>query len=743
MKIVITAASLLTVLAQQAPPVPPPTPVPSTHLQTRWAGQVAPDRVLPEYPRPQLVRANWTNLNGMWTYAVTAATAPRPSAFPEQILVPFPVESQLSRAGVWVAPDQRLWYRRTFPAPAKSRPGDRVLLNFGAVDWESAVYVNGALAGEHQGGYDPFSIDITDFLKPDGDQELIVSVRDATDDGEQPRGKQVRRPRGIYYTAVTGIWQTVWLETVSSWHVSGLRIDPDLDKRAVTVSVGTERRPQSGRVSITVLDGTRTVATAEGPTATIPIPAPHAWSPSDPFLYKLRISLGSGDQVESYFGMRSIAVRADASGVKRLFLNGKPLFQLGLLDQGWWPDGLYTAPTDEALASDIQKTKELGFNLIRKHVKVEPARWYYHADRLGMLVWQDMPSGNNKGAEAEANFTRELKAVVDALRNHPSIVMWVPFNEGWGQHKTEQYVQWLKIYDPTRIVNNTSGWTDMKVGDVADLHSYPGPAMPPLETARAAVLGEFGGLGLPLEGHTWLDRGNWGYRSYTSLPDLNKAYQDLLAQLRLHAGAGLSSAIYTQTTDVEIEVNGVMTYDRAVTKLDADSIAANRRLYDTPPRLVHIDSASDRKAQTWRFTTDEPAQNWFESTFNDSGWQSGPSGFGARDTRFAKVGTEWKTADIWLRRTMTLPSMPSAPHLRVFHDDDAEVYINGVLVAELAGANSGFAYVPLTGAARQALKSGKNVLAIHCHQSRGGQFVDAEIVDVIDAPRTPSARRPS
>jgi hypothetical protein len=743
MRIVAAALPLLlTLVLQQAPPAPPPTPVPSTHLQTRWAAQVTPDRVLPEYPRPQLVRANWTNLNGMWSYALTSATAPRPAEFPGQILVPFPVESQLSRAGIWVAPDQRLWYRRTFPVPAKNKPDDRVLLNFGAVDWESAIYVNGALAGEHRGGYDPFSIDVTDFLRGDGDQELVVSVRDATDDGEQPRGKQVRRPRGIYYTAVTGIWQTVWLETVPAWHVSGLRIDPDLDKRAVTVSVGTERRPPAGRVTIAVLDGTRTVATADGPTATIPLPSPHAWSPSDPFLYKLRISLASGDQVESYFGMRSIAVRADASGVKRLFLNGTPLFQLGLLDQGWWPDGLYTAPTDEALASDIVKTKALGFNVIRKHVKVEPARWYYHADRLGMLVWQDMPSGNNKGPDGEGNFTRELKTVIDALRNHPSIVMWVPFNEGWGQHKTGQYVAWLKVYDPTRIVNNTSGWTDMKVGDVADLHSYPGPAMPPLESGRAAVLGEFGGLGLPIEGHTWLDRGNWGYRSYTSLPDLNNAYRDLLAQLRLHAGDGLSSAIYTQTTDVEIEVNGVMTYDREVTKLDADSVAANRRLYGPLPRIVHVDSASDRKPQTWRFTTDQPAPHWFESAFTDTAWQTGPSGFGARDTRFANVGTEWKTADIWLRRTVTLPSALSAPHLRVFHDDDAQVYLNGVLVAELAGANSGFAYVPLTGAAKQALKPGKNLLAVHCHQTRGGQFVDAEIVNVIDAPSTPASRRP-
>src|SRR6266540_13545 len=601
MRILVTALLLLWPASQQPAPRSPATPIPSTHLQTRWAAQVKPDHVLPEYPRPQMARPKWTNLNGPWGYAITAADAPRPASFDGRILVPFPVESQLSGAGAWVAPDQRLWYRRTFAAPARGT-ADRVLLNFGAVDWEAAVYMNGALAGEHRGGYDPFTIDITNRLRGDGDQELVVAVRDATDDGQQPRGKQVRRPRGIYYTAVTGIWQTVWLETVPAWHVSGLRIDPDLDRGVVSVSVGTEGRAASGgRVSISVLDGARVIAQGEGPTAAIAIPSPHAWSPTDPFLYGIRVRLDSGDEVESYFGMRSIAVKSDTSGARRMFLNGKPLFQFGLLDQGWWPDGLYTAPTDEALAFDIQKTKELGFNVIRKHVKVEPARWYYHADRLGMLVWQDMPSGNNKGAEAEANFQRELKAVIDALRNHPSIVMWVPFIFGYDTAATEKYVSWLKAYDTTRLVDNTSGWTDAKVGDVVDLHSYPGPAMPPLEPARAATLGEFGGLGLPTEGHTWLDRGNWGYSSFTSLADLNAAYRDLLAQLRLHIGDGLSSAIYTQTTDVEIEVNGVMTYDRGVTKLSPESVAANRRLYEAPPRITHLAPASDRAAQTWRY----------------------------------------------------------------------------------------------------------------------------------------------
>jgi hypothetical protein len=718
--------------APQAPAaVQPASPIPPTHLKTRWAADVTPDRVLPEYPRPQLARKQWTNLNGPWGYAITAADAARPAAFDGRVLVPFPIESQLSGAGVWVSPDQRLWYRRTFAAPALAA-GQRLLLNFGAVDWEAVVFVNGTSVGQHRGGYDPFTFDITDQLRRgSAEQEIVVAVRDPTDDGQQPRGKQVRRPRSIFYTEVTGIWQTVWLETVPEWHVSGLRIDPDLDRGLVNVSVGTDGRQGTGRVTITVLDGAREVGSADGPTAAIRIPAVHKWSPADPFLYKLRVRLASGDDVEGYFGMRSIAVRADASGARRLFLNGEPLFQFGLLDQGWWPDGLYTAPTDEALAFDIQKTRDLGFNMIRKHVKVEPARWYYHADRLGMLVWQDMPSGDNKGADAQANFARELQAVVDALRNHPSIVMWVPFNEGWGQHATEKTVAWLKAYDPTRLVNNTSGWTDMKVGDVVDLHAYPGPAMPPPEPARADVLGEFGGLGLPTDAHTWLDRGNWGYRSFTSLADLNAAYRDLIAQLRLHVGDGLSSAIYTQTTDVEIEVNGVMTYDRGVIKLSPESVAANRRLYETPPRVSHVAPASDRTSQTWRYTTTAPGAAWFDPPFDDAAWQSGPGGFGATDTRFARVGTEWKTADIWLRRTIDVPTGPlTSPHLRVFHDDDAEVYVNGTLAATLPGNNNGFAYVPLTGAARAALRPGKNTLAVHAHQTRGGQFIDVGVVDV-------------
>lgn len=717
----------------QQPPPQPPSPVPSTRLQTRWASQIDRTKVLHEYPRPQMVRSQWQNLNGEWRYALTHRYSGRPSSFPGSILVPFPIESQLSGAGVWVSPDQRLWYRRTFAAPSLA-PEYRLLLHFGAVDWEAVVTVNGRQVGEHRGGFDPFTVDITDALLRDGsEQELVVAVRDPTDGGDQPRGKQVLRPRSIYYTAVTGIWQTVWLEPVPANHVTALRIDPNLERGTVHVTVSSVR---NGDVSLTAFDGDREVARQSGGAGlalTLAIPDPREWSPSDPFLYRLRVRLEGGDEVESYFGMRSIAVIPDASGVRRLFLNGEPLFQFGLLDQGWWPDGLYTAPTDEALAYDIEKTKELGFNVIRKHVKVEPARWYYHCDRLGMLVWQDMPSAEDMSVEGATNFALELSAMINALRNHPSIVMWVPFNEDWGQHATEKHVSWLKSYDPTRVVNNASGWNDMKVGDIVDLHAYPGPAMPPLENERAAALGEFGGLGLPVDGHTWLDRGNWGYRSFTTVSDLNAAYLNLLGQLRLHMGDGLSSAIYTQTTDVEIEVNGVMTYDRAVVKLSPEAVAANLRMYEAPPIIRHIVPASDRAPQTWRYTTTAPAPTWFESKFDDTKWPSGAGGFGAPDTRHARVGTLWRTSDIWLRRTVDLPAGSLAnPHLRVFHDDETKIYVNGALIAELPGANAGFAYVPLTATARASLRPGRNTLAVHTHQTRGGQFIDVGIVDVIE-----------
>ena len=706
---------------------------PPTKLRTKWAAEVTPTRVWPEYPRPEMARAGWQNLNGLWDYAILDAAAQKPETFAGKILVPFAVQSQLSGVAAAVTDQQRVWYRRTFRPGAIPR-GSRMLLHFGAVDWEAHVFVNGRQVGTHSGGYDPFSLDITSALKGTGDQELVVSVWDPTDKGPQPRGKQVLEPKSIWYTAVTGIWQTVWLETVPDSYVTNLEIGTDASAGTITVTVRSNSGA-SGSAEVAVSDGGRSVATGTGPAdqpIVVRVPQPKLWSPDQPFLYDVRVKLGR-DEVQSYAGIRTIAVRRDSAGVNRLFLNGKPLFEYGLLDQGWWPDGLYTAPTDEALASDIETTKRLGFNLIRKHVKVEPARWYYHADRLGVLVWQDMPSGGDATPQNRDMFAAELEHVVDALRIHPSIVMWVPFNEGWGQHETEQYVQWLKQKDPSRLVNNASGWNDKSVGDVSDVHSYPSPIRPPLEDKRAAVLGEFGGLGLPLEGHTWIEKGNWGYRSYKSTEDLGQAYRDLLYQLRILVGEGLSAAIYTQTTDVEIEVNGMLTYDRAVVKLPPDAKELAARL-SSPPAVREVVATSERSPQSWRYTTTTPPDNWFAASFDDRAWTQGNGGFGRPGTAHASVGTPWQTPDIWLRRTFDLPAAALAnPHLRVFHDDDAEVYLNGQQVATLPGAVSGYSFVVLDAAAKALLRSGgSNTLALHVKQVRGGQFADAGIVDVIE-----------
>jgi beta-galactosidase/beta-glucuronidase len=568
-------------------------------LKTRWAKDVSPANVLPEYPRPQLVRKEWMNLNGLWELAMTNREAAKPDSFPEQILVPFPVESALS--GVMKIPDenQRIWYRRSFSIP-KKWIGERILLNFGAVDFEATVWVNGKKVGEHRGGYDGFSFDITDAMTGPGPNELIVAAWDPSDAGTQPRGKQVRKPHSIWYTPTSGIWQTVWLEPVSAAHINELKITPDVDKSAVTVQPVTTPSLGNYSVEVTVRDGSRRVyqgSITPGGRMTLPVKGARLWSPEDPYLYQIeaRLKLGGStiDKVESYFGMRKISLGKDEKGFTRMLLNNKPYFQFGPLDQGFWPDGIYTAPTDAALRSDIEMTKKLGFNMARKHVKVEPDRWYYWCDKLGLLVWQDMPSGDKyirprdqdieRSPESAQEFGTELRALIEGRGNHPCIVMWVPFNEGWGQWNTTNVVENIRELDPSRLVDNTSGWSDRGVGDVNDMHKYPGPGSPEPEEKRAVVLGEFGGLGLPVHGHTWQLEKNWGYRSYTNSEALTTAYIDLTKKLfPLIEQKGLSAAVYTQTTDVEIEVNGLMTYDREVVKMDLKKVAEANRARNGP-----------------------------------------------------------------------------------------------------------------------------------------------------------------
>ena len=559
------------------------------HITTPWAEQVNPSSPLPEYPRPLMQRDAWMNLNGLWDYAVLPfnQTYNQPDG---KILVPYCIESSLSGVGRMVGTDENLWYQRHFSIP-KGWKGQRVLLHFGAVDWKADIWVNGVKAGSHTGGYTPFSLDITDALQT-GDNTLTVKVWDGTDTGFQPRGKQVRKPSGIWYTSVTGIWQTVWLEPVPEQHIANLRITPDLDGGCIRIQAeGVSNGIVQARLSG---DGKVTVTGAlAGTEIEIPVPDAHLWTPDDPFLYDLEVSLLVGgkvaDRVKSYCAMRKVGVMADKDGLLRMTLNGKPIFMYGPLDQGWWPDGLYTAPTDEALAFDVQKTKDWGFNLIRKHVKVEPARWYYHCDRLGLLVWQDMPSGDLHGswqntrwyqgtefvrsAESEACYRKEWREIMDYLYSYPSIVAWVPFNEGWGQFKTVEITTWTKQYDPSRLVNSASGGNHfLGAGDILDLHNYPQPDMYLTDAKRVNVLGEYGGIGMPVEGHLWTPDRNWGYIKFASPKEVTDEYVKYALQLQAMIARGFSAAIYTQTTDVEIEVNGLMTYDRKVDKVDIPRI---------------------------------------------------------------------------------------------------------------------------------------------------------------------------
>jgi hypothetical protein len=613
------------------------------------------------------------------------------------------------------------------------------LLHLGAVDWKCTAWVNGQEVGQHTGGYDPFTFDVTSALKS-GENEIVVAVSDPTDSGNQPRGKQVREPQGIMYTAVTGIWQTAWLEPVPAQRIESLKIVPDVDRGVVSVEI-KEAGADGGTIRLKATSEGRQIAEAEG-RAGQPIELNVAnavlWSPDRPHLYDLAVELVADgktvDSVTSYFGMRKIEVRKDEHGINRLFLNNEPLFQYGPLDQGWWPDGLYTPASEAALKYDIEMTKKLGMNMARKHVKYECARWYYWCDRLGLLVWQDMPSGDvQRNAQSRANYRRELQAMIDALHNFPSIVMWIPFNEGWGQHDTRETIEWVQAYDPTRPVNEASGWHDRGSGDVSDMHSYPGPGMREPEDNRVSVLGEFGGLGMPVRGHTWQDQRNWGYVSYNNKQELTDAYVNLLTEMRPLIGRGLAAAVYTQTTDVEIEVNGLLTYDRELVKLDESRIVeAARKLYLPPPEVRTLVETSEKSPQTWQYTTTEPAENWQQPDFDDSGWQSGPAGFGTEGTPGAVVRTPWNGSDIWLRRKFQLDSVPQGGDvlLHIHHDEDAEIYINGRLVRSLRGHTTSYRPVALSDEARQALRTGQNTIAIHCRQTRGGQYIDVGLLQM-------------
>ncbi|SDF22043.1 Glycosyl hydrolases family 2 [Fontibacillus panacisegetis] len=579
-------------------------------LRTRWAKEVHPQNVLQEYPRPQMIRDEWMNLNGLWEYAIT----PKETQLDEIkeydgcILVPFPVESALSGVQKPLKPDEHLWYRRTFSVP-KNWEGYKLLLHFGAVDWKTEVWVNGDKAGEHSGGYTPFSFDITSCLT-EGENELVVQVWDPTETFLQERGKQTLHPKGLFYTAVSGIWQTVWLEPAPNQHISSFRMVPNIVSKELTIHIdlASIRKDIHYEVEAEAYENGKLISSARGAVGEglkLHFSEISLWSTETPFLYDLNLRLIEDghpiDTIRSYFAMRSFTVEQDKQGVKRLFLNGEPLFQHGILDQGYWPDGLYTAPTDEALAHDIEIAKQLGFNMIRKHIKIEPARWYYHCDRLGMIVWQDMINGgggwNNlyhliipnfasslkvkdnkykalgrQDKQNRDNYRKELKEMIDALYNVPSIGMWVPFNEAWGQFDAAEIAEWVRGYDPSRPVVHASGWYDQGVGDIKSVHIYFRKLkMPQNIEGRAVVISEYGGYSLMEKGHMWKEGKGFGYKKCRSREALNAFYASLIRQqLKPLISSGVAAAVYTQLTDVETELNGILTYDREFVKLDME-----------------------------------------------------------------------------------------------------------------------------------------------------------------------------
>ena len=582
LSLVFTAGIFTTSIAQWKPA--------GDKIKTEWASQIDPANVLPEYPRPIMERQEWKNLNGLWDYAITSVDAEAPNSYDGEILVPFAVESSLSGVQKRVDKDKVLWYHTTFDVP-KNWKNKEVLLHFGAVDWKTELWVNDIKIGQHIGGYAPFSFNVTHYLNKSGTQKLVVKVYDPTDEGSQARGKQAVNPNGIWYTPVTGIWQTVWLEPVAKQHITRIKTTPNIDNNTVVVEAKVDGAAYGDVIEVRVSDNGKVIRkslAAHGEPVVIRLDSPKLWSPDSPYLYDMQVSvIRDGkilDKVNSYFAMRKISMARDQDGIVRMQLNNKNCFQYGPLDQGWWPDGLYTAPTDEALKFDVQKTKDFGFNMIRKHVKVEPARWYTHCDKIGILVWQDMPNGGRgpqwqnrnyfngieavRSPESEMLYRDEWKEIMDYLHSYPSIAVWVPFNESWGQFKTEEIAKWTKDYDPSRLVNPASGGNHYPVGDILDLHNYPGPDMYLFDAQRVTVLGEYGGIGLALDEHLWLKEKNWGYVQFKTSDEVTDEYIRYAEQLKKFIKKGFSAAVYTQTTDVEMEINGLMTYDRKVIKID-------------------------------------------------------------------------------------------------------------------------------------------------------------------------------
>ncbi len=720
-------------------------------LMTRWAKDVSPANALPDYPRPQFARAAWLNLNGLWQYKSGSQgdSVPIGQTLAGQILVPYPVESALS--GVMEHHD-RLWYRRTFTVPAAWH-GKHTLVNFGAVDYEAEVFVNGHSVGVHTGGYEQFSYDITPFLKGAGPQEMIVRVFDPTDDGGQPRGKQTLHPGGITYTSTTGIWQTVWLEPVAAAAIQSLHMIPDVDKSLVRMTAATVGTTPESRVLVTIKSRGAVVQTATlrpNTETAITLPHPRLWSPASPALYSVDCALVQGksetDRVHSYFGMRKVSL-VRVGGFQKIFLNNRFVFELGPLDQGFWPDGIYTAPTDAALRFDLQAAKQMGFNLVRKHIKVEPARWYYWADKLGLLVWQDMPSPNSYTDKPQpidkAALEKQLRTTITTHWNSPAIIMWVLFNESQGIYDQARLVNIAKTLDPSRLANRNSGGgydtpqSEGNVGDIDDIHNYPPPGYPPPSPTQALTCGEFGGIGFLVKGHTWNGTGG-GYTDVPNPADLVDTYTEFLGDLKEDRDRhGLSAGIYTQTTDVEGELNGLLTYDRLF-KCNPALIRLANHFAVPLPTYQSLSATAEAAPQTWKYTVNAPPADWTTRGFSDASWKTGLSVFGTLASNGPPITTPWTQSDIWLRRTFNPGSLTPAQLaqlvVRYVHDDDFDVYINGVSAYKSGGAVYRYENKRVSVEAQRAIvPNAVNVLAVHCHNVAGPEHIDVGLLRRIPA----------
>jgi len=739
-------------------------------LMTDWAAMINPNNVLPEYPRPQLERSNWVNLNGIWNFNRKNSmdgfgTYDANAVFRQQILVPYPIESAIS--GImdtdYSNANKTYAYQRIFTIDP-SLAGKRIILNFGAVDWEAHVFVNGAKVGDHKGGYDPFSFDITNALNPSGEQELVVQIYDPTKGG-QPRGKQDRQPGGIWYTPSSGIWQTVWYEAVDDIHITGLSLTPDVDNNSIIIKVEAVEATDV-TAEITILDGTTPIKTetvSVGRETAIAINSPKLWSPDSPFLYNLKVVLKKGsyamDEVKSYFGMRKIEVK-QLRGKPYMFLNDKPVFHYGVLDQGFWPDGLHTAPTYDALRFDIEKVKELGMNMIRKHIKVEPARWYYYCDSIGVMVWQDMPTAagldNPIGNDdwVKQTFLHESEKIVNNLKNYPSIVVWVPFNEGWAQfgednpNHTRQGVDLIRSLDNTRLINPASGWFDYELGDIIDRHNYSEPELHNNSyNLRASVCGETGGYGFVINDHIWGNVGN-PYGIVSTKGELLNRFRFFNEKAYSLTPNGINGIVYTQISDVEEELNGLYTYDRKVNKLEGELETEFKRgiqQMKTQVQLLNYILPTALVDYTqWKYITGNASftvpAGWNSNlNFDDNAWSEGFSGFGQGNPPGSKIRTDWHDDAIYLRKIVHIGNLTEdeKANLKLFihHDEDFELYINGVLAASGTGYIDYYKVFNISPDAKAAIRYGQdNLIAIHVIQTGGGQYIDAGIVTAKDIP---------